>query len=73
MKEKGWEVLKDPAQLKGVVQQVLTANSELVERYRGGEEKLWGFFVGQVMRTVQGKADPQMVNELLKGELTQKS
>ncbi|MDI9459678.1 MAG: Asp-tRNA(Asn)/Glu-tRNA(Gln) amidotransferase subunit GatB [Limnochordia bacterium] len=73
VKEKGWEVLKDPAQLKGVVQQVLTANSELVERYRGGEEKLWGFFVGQVMRTVQGKADPQMVNELLKGELTQKS
>ena len=65
--------IEGPCPAERVVQQVLTANSELVERYRGGEEKLWGFFVGQVMRTVQGKADPQMVNELLKGELTQKS
>ncbi|NIN93165.1 hypothetical protein GTO36_09370, partial [bacterium] len=40
-----------------------------VERFRAGEEKLLGFFVGQVMKATKGKANPQMVNELLKKRL----
>lgn len=66
VREKGWEVLRDSSQLGAVVQEVLAANGDLVARYRAGEEKLWGFFVGQVMRAAEGKADPKLVNELLR-------
>lgn len=69
VRNKGWEALRDEEVLKDYVQQVLAENSELVARYQGGESKLFGFFVGQVMRATQGKADPSLVNELLQAEL----
>ncbi|MGB2768704.1 MAG: Asp-tRNA(Asn)/Glu-tRNA(Gln) amidotransferase GatCAB subunit B, partial [Candidatus Zixiibacteriota bacterium] len=47
----------------------LKENPESVRRYRNGEEKLLGFFVGQVMQKTQGKANPQLVNEVLKAKL----
>jgi len=43
----------------------MAANAEQVEEYRGGKEKVFGFFVGQVMKASKGKANPTVVNELL--------
>ena len=40
-----------------------------MDEYRGGKDKLFGFFVGQTMKAMQGKANPQVVNQLLKGKL----
>lgn len=69
VRDKGWEVLRDAEQLRAVVQEALAANPDIVSRYRAGEERLWGYLVGQVMRAAAGKADPKVVNELLKEEL----
>ncbi|MEA3228514.1 MAG: Asp-tRNA(Asn)/Glu-tRNA(Gln) amidotransferase GatCAB subunit B, partial [Campylobacterota bacterium] len=48
---------------------VITANPEKVQQYRDGKDKLFGFFVGQVMKASKGSANPQAVNELLKVKL----
>lgn len=66
---KGWEKLADLDQLGAIVQDVLASNGELVKRFENGETKLFGFFVGQVMRATKGKGDPELVNELLRKEL----
>ena len=49
---------------------MLAANAAKVAEYRGGKDKLFGFFVGQVMKATQGKANPQKLNELLKAKLS---
>ncbi len=69
VQEKGLEVMGDPESLRPILRQVLGANSELVHRFQNGDTKLLGFFVGQVMRVTQGKADPGVVNRLLRDEL----
>jgi aspartyl-tRNA(Asn)/glutamyl-tRNA(Gln) amidotransferase subunit B len=69
VKEKGWVQVKDSAEIERIVEQVLSANSKEVEAYRKGKEKVFGFFVGQVMKATQGKASPQLVNDLLKKKL----
>lgn len=56
----------DRGQIEEKVRQILAANPKQVEQYRAGNEKLFGFFVGQVMRAMQGKGNPALVNELLK-------
>jgi aspartyl-tRNA(Asn)/glutamyl-tRNA(Gln) amidotransferase subunit B len=61
--------IADAAELEPLVDRVLAANGPQVEAYRGGKEGLLGFFVGQVMRETQGKADPRAVNELLREKL----
>jgi len=66
---KGLRQMADEGQIRAVVRQVLEAHSKEVADYRGGKEKLFGFFVGQIMRATQGKANPQMVNQLLRDEL----
>jgi len=48
---------------------VLAKSAGEIERYRAGEEKLLGFFVGQVMKAMKGKANPQVLNEILKKKL----
>jgi Asp-tRNA(Asn)/Glu-tRNA(Gln) amidotransferase B subunit len=48
---------------------VLTANPKEVQRYRNGDEKVFGFLVGQVMKATRGKANPKVVNEILKKKL----
>ena len=48
---------------------MIAANQANVDAYRGGNEKLFGFFVGQVMKASQGKANPNIVNEVLKAKL----
>ena len=69
VKEKGWVQVKDSTEIENMIDQVLSANPKEVEAYRKGKEKLFGFFVGQVMKATQGKANPQLVNELLKKKL----
>jgi aspartyl-tRNA(Asn)/glutamyl-tRNA(Gln) amidotransferase subunit B len=65
----GVGLVADTAELEPVVERILEANPGQVEAYRGGKEGLLGFFVGQVMKESQGKADPRVVNELLREKL----
>jgi aspartyl-tRNA(Asn)/glutamyl-tRNA(Gln) amidotransferase subunit B len=67
--EKGLVQISDSGEIEKAVEDILTRHQKEVERFRGGEEKLMGFFVGQVMKVTKGKANPQMVNELLKKKL----
>jgi aspartyl-tRNA(Asn)/glutamyl-tRNA(Gln) amidotransferase subunit B len=69
VREKGLEQVSDTASIETAIDQVLAANAKAVADYRGGNEKSFGFFVGQVMKATQGKASPQVVNELLKKKL----
>jgi aspartyl-tRNA(Asn)/glutamyl-tRNA(Gln) amidotransferase subunit B len=69
IKEKGFEQISDASAIDKVIDEVISANTVNVEAYRGGNEKLFGFFVGQVMRASQGKANPGVVNERLKAKL----
>jgi aspartyl-tRNA(Asn)/glutamyl-tRNA(Gln) amidotransferase subunit B len=59
----------DAVELEPIVERILAANPGQVEAYRGGKEGLLGFFVGQVMKETQGKADPRVVNDLLLAKL----
>ena len=59
----------DESALEPVIDAVLAANPGQVETYRGGKEGVLGFLVGQVMRETQGKADPKVVNRLLREKL----
>jgi aspartyl-tRNA(Asn)/glutamyl-tRNA(Gln) amidotransferase subunit B len=69
VKEKGWVQVSDSSEIDNIIDQVLAASPKEVEAYRKGKEKLFGFFVGQVMKATQGKANPQLVNEILKKKL----
>ena len=62
--------ISDPDKLKSIIQQIIEKNSEQVSEYRSGKEKVFGFFVGQVMKETKGNANPKLVNELLKKLLT---
>jgi aspartyl-tRNA(Asn)/glutamyl-tRNA(Gln) amidotransferase subunit B len=66
---KGWAQVSDSGALSTAIDAVLAANPAEVERYRKGEAKLLGFFVGQVMRATKGQANPQLLNQLLKEKL----
>jgi aspartyl-tRNA(Asn)/glutamyl-tRNA(Gln) amidotransferase subunit B len=63
------EAVSDETALEPVIEAVLAANPEQVETYRGGKEGVLGYLVGQVMRETQGKADPKVVNRLLRERL----
>ena len=54
-----------------LIERVIRKNPKQLEQYRNGKEKLFGFFVGQVMKTTQGSADPKVVNKILKDKLKQ--
>jgi aspartyl-tRNA(Asn)/glutamyl-tRNA(Gln) amidotransferase subunit B len=69
IKEKGFEQVSDEAAIEKIVDDVIAANSGQVEAYRAGKEALYGFFVGQVMKASHGKANPQIVNKILKSRL----
>jgi aspartyl-tRNA(Asn)/glutamyl-tRNA(Gln) amidotransferase subunit B len=62
-------LVADAAELEPIVERILAANPGQVEAYRGGKEGLLGFFVGQVMKETQGKADPRVVSELVREKL----
>lgn len=67
--EKGLKQVTDTGAIEALVNEVLTENPDMVEQYRVGKDKLFGFFVGQVMKKSQGKANPAAVNKLLKDKL----
>ncbi len=69
VKEKGLLQLSDAAEIDEIVDKVLADSPAEVEQYRAGKDKLRGFFVGQVMKASEGKANPRMVNEILKKRL----
>ena len=67
--EQGLSQVTDSSAIDAAIASVLAANADKVAEYRTGKDKLFGFFVGQVMKATQGKANPQKVNELLKQRL----
>lgn len=69
VEEKGLKQVKDEGAIDSVIDEVLAENTKEVELYRGGKEKLFGFFVGQVMKKTKGKANPKLVNEILRKKL----
>jgi aspartyl-tRNA(Asn)/glutamyl-tRNA(Gln) amidotransferase subunit B len=68
--EKGMVQITDEGELGRTIAAIIEANPKQLADYRSGKEKLFGFFVGQVMKATQGKANPQLVNDLLKRMLT---
>ena len=69
IREKGFEQVSDTTAIEKIIDEVIAANQANVEAYHGGNEKLFGFFVGQVMKASQGKANPTVVNDILKEKL----
>lgn len=69
IKEKGLVQISDISFIEEVVDEIIQKNPAEVDRYNAGEEKLFGFFVGQVMKATKGKANPKIVNEILKKRL----
>jgi aspartyl-tRNA(Asn)/glutamyl-tRNA(Gln) amidotransferase subunit B len=69
VEERGLRQTSDTGAIDAAVDQVLAANADKVAEYKGGKQALFGFFVGQVMKAMQGKANPQMVNERLRAKL----
>ncbi len=69
MEQHGLMSVSDEGALQGAIDEVLAENPAIVEEYRGGKDKVFGFLVGQVMKKTKGKADPGRVNELLKQSL----
>jgi aspartyl-tRNA(Asn)/glutamyl-tRNA(Gln) amidotransferase subunit B len=67
--EKGLAQVSDTAQLETVVDEVIAKNPGEVQKYKAGKAQVFGFFVGQVMRAMKGRANPALVNELLKKKL----
>ena len=70
VKEKGLIQITDKGALDAIVEQVLSGNPKSVEDYRAGKDKALGFLVGQVMKATRGKANPELVNRLLKDKLS---
>ena len=66
IESKGLVQIKDESLLEEIAKKIVDSNSDQVAAYKGGKDKLFGFFVGQVMKETQGKANPKSVNEILK-------
>ena len=69
VEEKGLKQESDPKALESLIEKVITENPDKVKEYKSGKEKLFGFFVGQVMKASDGKANPKLVNDILKKKL----
>ncbi len=69
IKTLGLKQVTDTGAIEAMCDEIIAANPEKVEQYKGGKEKLFGFFVGQVMKASKGSANPQVVNEILKVKL----
>lgn len=71
VEEKGWVQISDEGAIKAAVVDVLDANPKIVEELKSGRDKVLGFLVGQVMKATKGKANPQLVNQLIREEVKQ--
>src|SRR3546814_17957006 len=63
VEDRGLKQTSDTGVIEAVIAEVLAKNPGQLEQYRGGKDALFGFFVGQTMKAMQGKANPQVVNE----------
>ena len=70
VKEKNLVQISDTSEIEAIIQKIIDANTGQVEEYRSGKEKVFGFFVGQVMKESNGKANPKLVNEILRIKLS---
>jgi aspartyl-tRNA(Asn)/glutamyl-tRNA(Gln) amidotransferase subunit B len=66
IESKGLVQIQDESLIEEIALKIINGNPSQVEAYKDGKDKLFGFFVGQVMKETQGKANPQSVNEILK-------
>jgi len=69
VEEKGLKQQSDPKELEKLIDKVVNDNPDKVKEYKSGKEKLFGFFVGQAMKASGGKANPQLINDILKNKL----
>ena len=69
--EKGLSQISDENEIESLVDNVLSSNPENVKKYKNGKDKLFGFFVGEAMKLSKGKANPKIVNDLIKKKLSQ--
>jgi aspartyl-tRNA(Asn)/glutamyl-tRNA(Gln) amidotransferase subunit B len=69
IEEQGLKQVTDTGAIESIIDEIIAANMGQVEEYRAGKEKVFGFFVGQVMKASKGKANPAAVNELLRQKL----
>ena len=69
IESKGLQQKSDPKELESIVDKIISENKDKVDQYKSGKDKLFGFFVGQVMKISGGKANPQLANEILKKKL----
>ena len=70
VKEKGWFQISDENELKTTVREIITANQEAASSYSKGNEKALGFLVGQIMKATRGKANPELLQKLLRQEMS---
>lgn len=70
VKEKGMTQISDQSELEGIITQILADNKDAIAKYKAGDQKIIGFFVGQVMKQTKGKANPKVVNEILRKGLS---
>ena len=69
VEEKGLKQTSDPKEIENIIDKVLSSNQDKVAQYKSGKDKLFGFFVGQVMKEMKGKGNPGMINDILKSKL----
>ena len=69
VEKEGLTQQRDPKEIEKIIYQVLSNNKDKVVQYKSGKEKLFGYFVGEVMKVSKGKANPQLVNQILKKKL----
>ena len=69
IKQKGLIQITDSGEIENVITKVLSQNIDKVNEYKSGKEKLYGYFIGQIMQETKGKANPKLVNEILKKKL----
>lgn len=70
IEELGLKQISDESAIETMVDEILSKNEDKVQEYKSGKDKLFGFFVGQVMKKSKGKADPKLVNQILKKRLS---
>ncbi len=66
---RGLKQITDTSEIEHIIDTIIADNPKQLEQYRSGKDKLFGYFVGQVMKATKGKANPQQVNEMLRDKL----
>jgi aspartyl-tRNA(Asn)/glutamyl-tRNA(Gln) amidotransferase subunit B len=69
VEKRGLRQTSDTGAIDSEIDKILAANADKVDQYKSGKQQLFGFFVGQTMKAMQGKANPQVVNERLRAKL----